>query len=29
MGDEGEQKYVFITENGEEKTMSIGYTGKG
>jgi hypothetical protein len=27
--DDGELKYYFVTENGEKKTMSIGYTGKG
>jgi hypothetical protein len=28
MADEEERKYTFITENGETKTTSRGYTGK-
>ena len=27
-GEDGAAKYVFITENGETKTTSRGYTGK-
>ena len=26
--DDGAPKYIFITENGEKKTNSRGYTGK-
>ena len=25
---DGEPKYIFITENGEKKHISFGYTGK-
>ena len=28
MSDDGERKYIFITENEETKTTSRGYSGK-